>query len=482
MVDIAPAPAVQPVNTNGAPISQAGGTPVPQGNNALLVTSSNARAVTSDNVSKLNTVTAGLIPQQSDAQRSAAMDAAGLSDTAKNNVVTGKQDTTTGADGGTGSAGSSTASTDPNADAVKGIKDPALAAQYKGALDNLDGQAADAKAQIQAAKDTLANDPAASAAIDAITQKYDVLINAMKAKNAQVLGKASTSVSAFGGLGQMSQNFLSAEQDRASQRVADLVSQEQGLILKAQIAYKNSDVKALNAAMTAYDRANSDKLSAINKLLTETDKQVKAVQDQQKIDAAAAKQQVATDISKSTNLGTGIAKNIADSGITDQEQIDQYIASVAQEYGISNADILKNAVAKAQAAAAKDALSAKNTESIINKRNQPKAPSSKTTGGGKDGGYTYTGDDVSAYTSLLNKGGTGPDGTVYAGRGKDSYVDPGAYMAALHDWVDVNNGTPAGFAKKFPVVGNVNPASYSSLPEGIRPKASSTASTYKTTN
>lgn len=351
--------------------------------------------------------------------------------------------------------------------------DPAIKSQYDSALTALDQNIADAKATLDQAKATLANDPAAQAAVDAVAAKYDVLISAMKAKNQIVLGSYKTNAARSGSLqfaNEMNTSFMSEEMDKASQRVSDLVTQEQSLILKTQQAYKTGDLKALNEATTAYEKANTDKISALNKLLTATNAQVKTVQAQAKIEAAATKDAIANDTKLSTGLAQSIADNIASSGITDPAQIQSYIQGMATKAGISNPDILKSAVTKAQQTTAKFNTSQENTASIIKKRNSTKTGGTKATGGGTDGGYTYTGDDVATYTSLLNKGGTGPDGTVYAKRGADGFVDPAAYIAAYKDWVDNNGGTPAGFVKKFPVAKNINPASISKLPAALTAK------------
>jgi len=76
----------------------------------------------------------------------------------------------------------------------------------------------------------------------------------------------------------------------------------------------------------------------------------------------------------------------------------------------------------------------------------------------------------------MNKGGVAPDGTRFNGRGSDGFVDPGTYMAAYQDWIK-NNGTPVGFAKKFPVATNVNPTSIPSLPAALQPRAKATSTT-----
>lgn len=359
-----------------------------------------------------------------------------------------------------------------------GGTDP-LTKSMSDSIANLDSGIAQAKANMDAALATLQNDPAAAAAVAQIQAKYDQQIELMKQKNAIVLGGAKMTASRNGGLqyaNDMYSSFLSDEQDRANSRIMDLVNQETSLILKAQMAYKTGDLKALSQATAAYDKANNDKIDAINKLLTATNNQTKALQAQQKLDASTSKASLAADVSKSNNLGVAIAKNIADSGETDQGTIDSYIQEMADQYGITNTDILKNAVTKAQQQNSKDALAAKNTQSVIDKRNQVKTPAGKKApGGGTDGAYTYSGDDIGTYSNFLNQGGKVPEGTTYNGRGSDSYVDPGTYVYAYNDWIK-NGGTPQGFVKKFPIT-NVNPASYSTLPAGLQPKAKTTGAT-----
>ena len=366
--------------------------------------------------------------------------------------------------------------------------DPAVVKQYNDVITQSDQVLQQRQADLTAAKATVANDPAASAALDSIKSQYDVLIKAMQAKNQMLLGGYQVGQARSGAMqfaNEMSSNFMSSEMDAANGRIGDLIAKENDLLLKTTIAYKTGDVKALNAAQAAYDKANTDKLKAIGDLVKATNDHVKQVQAQAKIDAAAVKQATTLDISKSTNLGKSIADRIAQSGITDPAQIDAYIKQVAQSSGITDPEILRSAVTKAQQDQTKLDSSTANTADTIKNRdagtaikqqNANKKKSTPTPKGGTDGAYNYTADDIATYTNLMNKGGVAPDGTKFNGRGSDSFVDPGTYLAAYTDWVK-NGGTPAGFAKKFPVASNVNPASYSQLPQGLQPKAKTTTST-----
>jgi hypothetical protein len=373
----------------------------------------------------------------------------------------------------------------------KGI-DPSMVSAFNENYAQLSSQVNDANTTLEAAKATAANDPALASAISDIQNKFDVLIQAMQAKNAQVLGRANSSVAAFGGLGQMSQNFLNDEQSSALARIADLTNQENSLILKTQMAYQANDVKAVNAAMKDYQTALAAKQKAVLDLQTSINNAVKQQAADAKATLAAQKQELSSNISTATNVANDVATQISESGITDPATIDAFIASYADAHGITDPAILKSAVVKAQQTATKAASAAANTADTIANRDQgtkikqqnantsayraaqagSKAPGGK--GGGTDATYKYSANDLATYSDFLNKGGTLKDGTKVSPRGTDGYVDPAAYTTALNDWVK-QGGTPAGFAKKFPVKTNVNPASYGELPADIQPKVTTTS-------
>lgn len=469
---------------------------------ALLVTSSAARTATANNVSKLQTITT---PPATNTQTNntsttgntstvtqpatgtagaykldsstgnitdnagslvAAKDTSGGYSSVKNasgQVLTGVDAQGNLVFGSGGSAAPSTsstdgsgASTDPYDAAVASISDPGIAAQFKSSLQALDTQISTAQTNLQNAQALAQNDPAATAAIAAIQAKYDQQISLMKAKNTQILGNVSNSVAAFGGLGPMSQDFLNSEQQQADDRIGTLVSQEQDAITKATIAYQTNDMKALNTAMTAYDTANKSKLQALNDLLTASSKQVTQMQAQQKIDAAATKQQVTLDISKSANLGAAIAKNITDSGLTDPTQISDYIASVAQEYGITNPDILSSAVTKAQQAATKASDASANTANTIQNRNARTTIAANKAGGGSTGG-SLSAAQLNALGNSLNNGDS-YGGTTYNARGADGFVDPNLYNT-IYTSLKAQSPTKAQqFLTKYPPAKHINPA------------------------
>lgn len=486
----APSPDTPTGDTSNASGTDAGA----DGASPLLTTSSSSRANYSDNVNTMNENVANLstgAPQNynyvdatgkvqtvSASSPEEAMSKATNIDP-KSGVISPTIDPTKTDAGGGGTGGAKTdapkaGEPDANGDVDNGDGtittrdgakiDSSLKSLYDNSITLLDQGIATAKSNLQQASATLKNNPAAQAAIAAIQAKFDEQIGLMKDKNRQLMGGNITNAARGGSLqyaNEMTGNFLSDEQDRAVKRITDLQTQEADLILKTQESYKKGDVASFDAASKALDKANSDKLKAISDLLKKTDAVVKEKAAAQKADQAAAKQQVSDDIRLSTSLAAGVASQLAAAGIKDDEKKKKFIQDMATKAGIKNADIFASAVSKAS-------LSAANTQSIIDKRGASGSGGSSTKGGGTDGSFTYTGDDVSLYTSLLNKGGTSPDGTKYNGRGSDGYVDPGAYTAAYSDWV-AQGGTPAGFAKKFPVKSNVNPDGYDDIPAALRP-------------
>ncbi len=351
-------------------------------------------------------------------------------------------------------------------DASGGKLDPAVQKQFEDSNAQLDQGINDAKASLASVTATLANDPAAAAAVAQIGAQYAQLYAAQQAKNKIIMGSYTQNAARSGALqfaNDMTTQFLNDEQDRANQRLADIVTRENNAIMKSNAAYKAGDVKAFSAATKELKDAQTAKTKGISDLAKATNEALKTFQAQQKAQATQAKQQITDNIRISTANASIIAKNLKDSNITDPKKREAYIAGMAAKLGINDPSYLESAVSKIE-------LSNKNTESTINKREQPKAPAGAKTKGGTDGGYKYTPDDVATYTSLMNKGGTDPTGKRYNGRGADGYVDPGTYIAAFNDWVNINGGTPQGFVKQFPVT-NVNPDSYTTLPKALQPKA-----------
>lgn len=427
---------------------------------AVIVTSGPARAATAENTSKLMQVTqpnlGPINPTQTrlDNRNTAASSTTTPTPTGDKAQIPEANMPAGGYSNGT--SGNSSSTSDP----TSSIKDPAIAAQMKTTLANIDSEVTQAQSNIDNVKARSLNDPAATAMVDQIKAKYDAQFKLLNARNTQLLGRASNANAAFGGLGEMSQNFLSEEQSKADQRVSDLQSQEDAAITKAQIAYQTQNFKDLNTAMDAYDKANKAKLDALNKLMTETDKSVKDMQAQQKLEMAQEKQAVTLDVTKSANLGNALAKQIADSGITDQSQIDSYIQSAAQEYGINNPDILRSAIEKARQTLLKTDVSAANTLDSIKNRDagtdikqqnantsaeRARISASKKGGGGSKPKFV-TSTAISTATPQFE-----------AHKGEDGYIDPAKWIAGRKNW-QAEGGTEASYKSNF--IKYLNPASY----------------------
>lgn len=264
--------------------------------------------------------------------------------------------------------------TDPYAAAVSSISDPGVAAEFSSALATQDQEAQTLQATITSLQGaTAATDPSTMAAVAAIQVKYNALIQAMQAKNTQIIGRASTESAAFGGLGVQAGagidgTFMSNETSDAQQRIDTLQGEEQSAILAAQAAFSTNNAKALSDAMTQYDTVNSQKMTALNDLLTAMNKQVTDAQAQQKIDLTSTKDQVSNDIAQSTKIAAGIASNISAAGLTDPADIQAYIQGIAAQYGISNPDILYSQVVTAGQTLQKTATGIANTQDEITNR------------------------------------------------------------------------------------------------------------------
>lgn len=481
-----PAPASLPAGSVSAPTS---GNP-----NPLIVTSNGSRSSYADNVNTLNTAVNNTVATPSNLLMNSPSQPGGktISNPSSTPIPSaGSGTSTTIAPDGTTTVnsqgtGGSTPSTTPNATGTVtpsnsstdtsstngGQLDPTLKAQFDENNTNLENDYTGAQKTLANVTATLNNDPAAAAAVSQIKAQYDQLYQGMLSKNALIIGRSNAAIGAFGGLGQMSQNFMSTIMTDASNRLLNIITNENNAILKSNSAFQSGDLKAFNDATTNLKDAQTAKTQGIVDLANATSKALTDFQAQQKIDAANRKQEIVDNISLSKSLAPSIAKIISENGITDQKTIEDLISGVAKAHGVTDPSILSSAVTTAQAANTKADTTNANINSEINARNSKNPKPGK--GGGKDGAYTYTSDDISTYSNLMDKGGT-VDGTTYAPRGADGYVDPGSYTAVYNDWIK-NGGTSTGFIKAFPVKGNVNPDGYTELPKALQPVVKSTSS------
>lgn len=231
-------------------------------------------------------------------------------------------------------------------------------------------------------------------------------------------------------------------------KINNLNAEENKAIIDAQTAKASNDFKTLQAKMDYVKQVQTAKSQAIKDMYDGITNASKA--------AAVEAHDVYDVIEK-----------------IDPADKEEAIQLIAQKYNIPVVSLV-TALADEGKKRDADALKTANTKSIIANRGSSGGSSSTSKGGGTDGGYSFTGDDVASGTNLLNKGGTSPNGTKFGARGSDGYADPNAYLSVYNSWIQ-QGGTPTGFLKKFPVT-NVNPSSYSKLPTAILPKKTSSDS------
>lgn len=147
-----------------------------------------------------------------------------------------------------------------------------------------------------------------------------------------------------------------------------------------------------------------------------------------------------------------------------------FLTALAKKFNISLGSLTRAMVTEKDRRE-KAALDIADKKSIIANRGKKTGSGTGTSAGkgGTDGTYTYTADELAQYKSILNSGGTAPDGYEFAGRGDDDYVDPYAYNYIYKEWKR-NGGTTTGFLKKFPI-SNINPdKGYDIINADLKPK------------
>lgn len=257
-------------------------------------------------------------------------------------------DEATGSMTATGASAGGTSTSDPLAGfRANSSLDPVLMKQYTDAIGNLDAGIANAKKALEEATAALTDDPSANAAIQQIMQKYDKQIELMKNKNTILMGSHKRNA-ARSGMAQyandMSEDFLSMEQDKATQRITDLITEETTMVLKAKEAFKSGRLEEFAKATKAYEDANKDKIKAINDLLKATNDQVKLLQAEEKADAQNEKSRMATSIKNLEVSSPALAKEFA--SLTDPKDQKDFIDHFAESFGLDGA-VVYGAITKA---------------------------------------------------------------------------------------------------------------------------------------
>ncbi len=287
-----------------------------------------------------------------------------------------------GADGTSTTNNTSTGpyTTDANGNLTRtdgGTMDPNLVSQYKDTLTSMDQQINDAKSTLASVAATMNNDPAALAAINQITAQFDQQMEIMKNKNSMVLGRASTAIAAYGGLGQMSNDFMSVEQNNALDRMNTIKNNELSAVLKAAAAYKKGDVAAFDAASKQLDSLTKEKSDALNKLMTEANNNTKTLQAQQKIDQSQSKQNFTDMNNYAKSSAAGITSATKGMNAADKAAfINSFVSQTVKSMNLSGAEantflgMINGQTQTASQTADKTAASLANTASNITSRKQ----------------------------------------------------------------------------------------------------------------
>lgn len=240
-------------------------------------------------------------------------------------------------------------------------------------------------------------------------------------------------------------NINKAKNDQ-HEKLQELQVAEAKAISDANTAKLNGNLAVLKEQMANIKQIQADKATALKNYYTQITQSPKLAAAQ--IDPASAQAML-------TSMNT-----------LDDTDKEAFIHAVATKFGLDPAAVVAS-LSSVVTASDKADLAKKNAQATLQNKLNPKSKSGGVKGG-TDGTYSYTADDITGGDALLGSGGKGPDGVTYNGRGKDGYVDPGAYIALYDSWVNKNNGTPKGFLTKFPLK-NVNPKAYSQLPKALQP-------------
>jgi hypothetical protein len=363
------------------------------------------------------------------------------------------------------------------------------------ASDQADATAQKAQVQQNLQTNLATNDASFGAQINNITNTYSALIDTQTRVNTLANQRATAYGLATGNALAAPVEFTNAVTDTEQagiSAISKLDSDRDAQIETAKAAESAGDAKSLEDAMNEVNTIEGNMKTEASNLQDQVATRYATLQkvetDQQTELAKLSTQQLATATSQYGSQYTTTTDSATKNAI-----IQKIVAGSGGtlSYGDVYTSLETNATAqyKQQQTAQTDSLTIQKDQADIKQtqsataKNWATATKTSTTaakgtvakGGGTDGAFKYSADDVSSLASLLNTGGTLANGTQLNGRGSDGYVDPGAYNAAYTSWIQ-SGGTPKGFLKVAPIT-NVNPTSYSALPAAIQPKAKATTTT-----
>lgn len=250
-------------------------------------------------------------------------------------------------------------------------------------------------------------------------------------------------------------------------KISDLDNQEVAALADAENARANNEFKTLEDKMSYVKDIQKQKTQALKEyqdaLTTQSDKAQKQGDATAKVIApdiyttlqtldSADQEPFLVSISQKfnvplTSLVTALVpeKEAADKAAAKKEETDNQLlspteaATLGVPYGTTRAEAAKKGITPARY-----------------KPTTPKAPSSAAS----------IKEAQNEITNALKTGKDANGNTLGNPRGSDGFVDPTVYIQALNNWP----GTQKEFLAKFPVIGTVNPASYSILPAAVQPK------------
>lgn len=215
-------------------------------------------------------------------------------------------------------------------------------------------------------------------------------------------------------------------------------------LMDAETAQQNGDLSTLKDKMNYVRQVQQDQQSAITDAYTNLSK---------------------------TNDAAGVeAHTIYDSLQTlDPADQEQFIQAVAQKYNIPVMSLV-TALGDEKNTRDSAALKTQDTESII---------ANRKAGGGSSATATSKAQIVQGQNTLNS--GISPNGTKLGNpKGADGFYDPYVYIKTFSEWP----GSAKSFIAAYPMVGGINPASYTLLPAALQallPKTSSSSSGRSTT-
>ena len=280
--------------------------------------------------------------------------------------------------------------------------------------------------------------------VQSLINSFDVLRQQQMIANANYTGGVTQSQALTGNSYYSPQIAMGNIQGAISSglsKLGDLATKQADAMSKLETSFQTNDYNMVKSSYDALAKTFTDRATAIEKMHTDT----------------------TTEIDKLRTYNEKVAQDTFNNSIKSdtmtfkqqQEAFTEYIKQGTLDEKTSN-DAQKLMLAQYKAyntAKGKDIAGTTN-------------PST---------GQPLTAADIMDIKASIKSGNTG--GGTFAPQGKDSYVDPGAYLDAYSQWTAAGNDVPT-FLKEFPVKAYINPTWRDNLPIDLyTPPAGGTPST-----